>query len=333
MRAVALLMLAALLASCASPVSREPADTALPVLQPIQVGPHSWYVQGLPGIASAANRGYNSNAGFVVTDAGVVVIDTLGTPALGEALIAAIRRVTAKPIVRVILTHFHADHFYGLSAFKALDVEVYAQVAGIRYTDSPEARRRHAQRVRDLAPWVQARDRLVTADYWIDGHAGFTLGGLRFELTHLGPAHSPEDLIVQVIDDQALYSGDILFAGRIPFVGEADSREWLATTARLLAFQPRVMVAGHGAASYDPSRDLVLTRDYIADVRARMTRAVDTLTDFDSAYAAEDWSRWSQFPAFEDAHRANAYNIYLQVEQEALRGEADAAIESSDPPD
>lgn len=113
---------------------------------------------------------------------------------------------------------------------------------------------------------MQARDRLFTADYWIDSHAGFTLGGVRFELSHLGPAHSPEDLIVQVIDDQVLYSGDILFAGRIPYVGEADSREWLATTARLLAFQPREMVAGHGPAAYDPSRDRVLTRDYIADV-------------------------------------------------------------------
>jgi len=326
MRAAALLMVAALLGGgCAM---RSPTATAvdgrvqLPALKPIQVGPHSWYVEGMPGVASQGNQGYNSNAGFVVTPAGVVVIDTLGTPALGRALIDAIRSVTRQPIVRVILTHFHADHFYGLEAFKSLDIETYAQVAAIRYSDSPEARRRHAQRARDLTPWVQARDRLFTADYWIDGHAGFTLGGVRFELTHLGPAHSPEDLIVQVIDDQVLYSGDILFAGRIPYVGEADSREWLATTARLLAFQPRVMVAGHGPAAHDPNRDLVLTRDYIADLRARMARAVTTLTDFDTAYAAEDWSRWSRLPAFEDAHRANAYNIYLQVEQEALQGDA-----------
>lgn len=325
MRAAVLLMLAALLGGCGGFARTTPpvcdATMVLPVLEPIRVGEHSWYVQGEAGVASRENRGYNSNAGFVVTEAGVVVIDTLGTPPLGTALIAAIRRVSAKPIVRVILTHFHADHFYGLPAFRALDVEIYAQVAGIRFTDGPDAARRHAQRARDLFPWVQPEDRLVSADYWIDGHAGFMFGGVRFELTHLGPAHSPEDLIVQVIDDQVLYSGDILFAGRIPYVGEADSREWLATTARLLAFEPRVMVAGHGPASFDPGRDLTLTRDYIADVRARMARAVETLRDFDSAYAAEDWSRWSHLPAFADANRANAFNIYLQVEQESLRGE------------
>ena len=53
-------------------------------------------------------------------------------------------------------------------------------------------------------------------------------------------------------------------------------------------------------------------------------QSVDTLTDFDSAYAAEDWSRWSGLPAFEAANRANAWNIYLQIEQETLHGNADA---------
>jgi glyoxylase-like metal-dependent hydrolase (beta-lactamase superfamily II) len=321
MRAALAILLALLLSACATTTPTGSAAEAVPTLTPIQVGPHSWYVEGLPGVASQANHGYNSNAGFVITTAGVVVIDTLGTPALGRALIAAIRRITPQPIVRVVLTHFHADHFYGLAPFKAAGAEIYAQIAGRGYTDSAVALARHAQRARDLAPWVRSDDRLQTANYWIDDAASFMLGGVRFQLTHLGPAHSPEDLIVQVVDDQLLYSGDILFAGRVPYVGEADSREWLATTARLLAFEPRVMVAGHGPASFDPLKDLVLTRDYIADLRSRMQHAVDSFSDFDAAYAAEDWSRWSALPAFEAANRANAYNIYLQIEQEALQAE------------
>lgn len=52
-------------------------------LQPIAVTPRVFYVQGKPGIASAENEGFNSNAGFVVTNDGLVVIDALGTPALG----------------------------------------------------------------------------------------------------------------------------------------------------------------------------------------------------------------------------------------------------------
>jgi len=111
----------------------------------IQVTPRVYYVQVQPGVASAANEGYNSNAGFVVTGEGVVVIDALGTPALGKALREAIRKVTAQPVKRVILTHYHADHFYGLEPFKEEGAGVWAQRAALEYLDSGEAQRRLAQ--------------------------------------------------------------------------------------------------------------------------------------------------------------------------------------------
>ena len=73
------------------------ADSISVKLVPIKVSTHAYYVQGEPGVASSANEGFNSNAGFVVTGEGVVVIDALGTPALGKALIKSIRTVTEKP--------------------------------------------------------------------------------------------------------------------------------------------------------------------------------------------------------------------------------------------
>ncbi len=71
------------------------------MLVPQQISPHGWFFQGEAGMASAQNKGFMSNAGFVVTDDGVVVFDALGTPALGRAMIAAIRKVTPQPIKRV----------------------------------------------------------------------------------------------------------------------------------------------------------------------------------------------------------------------------------------
>ena len=104
------------------------ADAPYPsALKPVRVTDRVYYVQGLPGAASAENEGFNSNAGFVITDEGVVVVDALGTPVLGEALLDAIRRVTPKPIRRIVITHYHADHFYGLAALKADGAEVWAQ--------------------------------------------------------------------------------------------------------------------------------------------------------------------------------------------------------------
>ena len=296
-----------------------PLTTLATELTPIKVSPRTYYVQGQPGIASAENQGYNANAGFVITDDGVVVIDALGTQPLGEALVAAIRKVTPKPIRRVIVTHYHADHFYGLKAFKDAGAEVWAHRDGRTYLESGEGARRLEQRARDLFPWVDAKMKLVPADRWLERDESFSLGGIRFDLHHLGPAHSPEDLIVVVPDEGLIFSGDILFAGRIPFVGEADSKQWLERIDRLLALKPTLMVTGHGPVSRDPVKDLALTRDYLQFLRAAMGKAVEELVPFEEVYSKTDWSRFAKVPAFGAANRINAFGTYLLMEKEALR--------------
>lgn len=285
---------------------------------PIKISAHTYYVEGLSGAASVENQGFMSNAGFVVTDAGVVVFDTLGTPALANKLVSAIRKITKKPIKRVIISHYHADHIYGLQVFKALGAEIWAHTAGQEYLDSDEAQQRLQQRREMLQPWVNESTHLVPADKWLTGDSNFEMGGLHFELRYVGPAHSTEDMAMYVKEDGVLYSGDLVFKGRVPFVGNADSRLWLSALDKLLAFKPKYMIPGHGAASRTPEADLKLTRDYLIYVRQVMGEAVKNFVPFDDAYAQTDWSQFSKLPAFLDANRANAYNTYLLMEREVM---------------
>ena len=285
---------------------------------PIKVGKHSYYVQGMAGAASSANQGYMSNAGFVVTNDAVVVFDTLGTPSLAAELVKQIRKITPLPIKRVIISHFHADHYYGLQVFKALGAESWAHKNGQGAVDSEAAAQRLAQRRETLFPWVDENTKLLSADKWLDGDTDFEMGGLHFLLRFVGPAHTAEDMAMLVKEDGVLYTGDLVFRGRVPFVGDADSKAWLAALNKLIALKPRVMVAGHGAASVKPQADLKFTRDYLEYLRASMGRAVADLTPFDEAYAHTDWSKYVKLPAFEQANRPNAYNTYLLMEKESL---------------
>lgn len=287
-------------------------------LVPVQVSAHAWYVRGLAGVASTSNQAFNSNAAFVVTPEGVIVLDALGSVPLGEALLAAIRTVTDKPIHRVIVTHYHADHFYGLAPLKAAGAEIWAHRAAREYLENGEGATRLAQRQRDLSPWVGADMRLVAPDRWLEGDSSFAFGGLNFDLIYMGPAHAPDDLVVVLREDGTLFSGDILFSGRIPFVGNADSRRWLTTMDRLLLLKPKVMVPGHGAASRSPDADLVFTRDYLRFLRKKMGKAAEEMQSFEEVYAKTDWTRYSKVPAFDAANRINAYGTYLLMERELL---------------
>ena len=306
----------AALALAASAVQAEP-------LQATKLSEHVHYFQGAVGQASAANQGFMSNAGFVVTSEGVVVFDTLGTPALGQGMIDAIRRITDQPIRRVILSHYHADHFYGAQSFKAIGAEIWAHAAGRASLTADLAQQRLAQRRADLFPWVDENTRLVPADRWLafdpDGELRFELGGVRFRLLDVGGAHSPEDLMMFVENDAVLFAGDLYFTGRVPFVGGANTRAWLRALGRLTALSPAMAVPGHGAASRHVADDLRLTRDYLTYLRDQMARAVEELTPFDEAYRAVDWSRYAKVPAFGPANRLNASSVYLEMERESLQ--------------
>lgn len=298
------------------------AAAAAQEMKPIQASRHVYYVQGAPGMATRANRAFNSNAAFVVTADGVLVFDALGTPALAEQLKQAIAAVTAQPIRRVVISHFHADHFYGLQALRRDGVEVWAHAAGRASFGSEFTHSRLEQRRRDLAPYVDEQTQLIGADRWLEFKDGasisFTFGGLRMRLIDVAGAHSPEDIMLYVEDDGVLLAGDLYFSGRLPFVGQADSRAWLAALDRIEPLAPKMVIPGHGAASRDPKPDIAMTRAYLQFLRDKMGAAVRDLVPFDEAYAAVDWTPYAGVPAFDAANRINAYGTYLQMERELL---------------
>jgi glyoxylase-like metal-dependent hydrolase (beta-lactamase superfamily II) len=276
-----------------------------------------WFAQGDAALGSAANRNFISNAGFVVTDDGVVVVDALGSPTLANELIAEIRRITPQPIRYVIVTHYHADHIYGLQAFKALGATVIANAQGKAYINSDTAQRRLESSRQEMFPWIDETTRLVPADRWLETERStLRVGSFDFVLGHVGPAHTPEDLVVFVPRRSVLFAGDLVFRGRIPYVGQADSRQWIASLGRLIELKPKVMVPGHGALSEDPIPDLQLTQDYLVYLRKTMAEAAANLEPFEEAYAKADWSRFAHMPLFRAANRMNAYNTYLLLEQQ-----------------
>lgn len=289
-----------------------------PAMKVEQVGPHSYYVQGLSQLGSTKNQNFISNAGFVITPQSVVVIDALGSPRLAERLTAEIRKLTPLPISDVILTHYHADHIYGLQYFKQLGARITAHVAAKEYIQSDTAHLRLEASRTDLAPWIDDKTRLVLADTWINGPTSLKIGGWVFEIDHVGPSHTPEDLTVFVPDEKVLFAGDLFFNGRLPFVGKANSSQWILSLDQMLKHDATAVVPGHGAASMDPKKDITMTRDYLKYLRTSMGAAVQDFVPFEEAYKATDWSAFEATPMFGFANRMNAYNTYLLMEEEAL---------------
>jgi len=285
-------------------------------LKPVQVAPHTYFVQGFAEMGSSANQNFISNAGFVVTPGGVVVMDTLGSPILAQKLIAEIRKVTKQKVVVVIVSHYHADHIYGLQEFKKIGAKIYAQGEGRNYLSSETAKQRLIASRIDFAPWVNANTQLISADVWIDKQSKLNIGGVEFLISRVGPAHAPEDLMVYVPSEKVLFAGDLVFRGRIPFVGNADSKGWLIALDEIAKLNPNVVIPGHGGFSVKPKEDIAFTKNYLKYLRDSMAKAAINMDPFEEAYQQTDWSEYEGMPLYRAANRMNAYNVYLSIQAE-----------------
>jgi cyclase len=189
---------------------------------------------------------YGANATVFFGKGAVVVVDPFVAPRQAAALAARIAERSVDPVTHVVLTHHHTDHALGASFFASLGADVIAHEAAARrlaleHPGLVETRRRDPS-LGGLFDGVAAHapGRLVT-----DGLA-FEAGGVRFDVFHPGPAHTPGDLCVYAPALGTLVSGDLVSTGYHPNLEDADMAGWRAALERLRGIPFWTLVPGHG---------------------------------------------------------------------------------------
>ena len=292
----------------------EPTDIPMKLKQ---VSKHVYYVEGPPG-APADNDGFMSNASVIIGDNEVVVFDSLGTPSLAYLLLSKIKRITDKPIRKLILSHYHADHIYGAQVFKDIGAEVIAPLGAQTYINSPAALGRLTERRESLFPWVNEATRIIKPDRLIRKDEKIDIGGVSLHIVSLGSTHSDGDLMVYVNPDRVLLAGDLMFEGRIPFIAGSKPGRWLKYVTELDPMSFKVVIPGHGGSSADPKNAVSFTKNYLNFLHTSMMNAVEQLIPFDEAYDSANWDNYKSIPAFQ-VNRMNAYFVYLDLEAASVK--------------
>ena len=256
------------------------------------------------------------NAGFVVTPAGVVVIDALASPRQGEELVRTIRSVTEQPIKWLILTHHHPDHTFGAIVFRRLGARIIAH---------PDRRTLASEGGEDalLADWVRVVgldamrgfEFADKPDLPVSGSKTLELGGRRFLIRHPGAAHTAGDLIVWLPDEKILFAGDLLIEDGVTMVVDGSSGELLRALAVIDSLHPTKVVPGHGALPARPEELVRRTRDYITQLQASMHSAVERGTPMGRALASLPPADQTRPVSLNSRRRRNAVRVYLEEER------------------
>jgi quinoprotein relay system zinc metallohydrolase 2 len=253
------------------------------------------------------------NLSFIIGSKGVAVIDSGGSPAVGEKLRQEIRKVTQLPILYVIQTHVHPDHAMGSAAFKQ-DSPVFVGHAKL----ANEMALRKEAYLRNQAEWVGKDAKgteLIPPDLAVETTLDLDLGDRTLHLTAHPVAHSPSDLSVQDSASKILWTGDLLFIERAPSV-DGDIPSWLTVIEDLRnANAPRI-VPGHGPVTANGGAALDDEKRYLTalltDVRAAIARGDSMEATIETAAQSEK----DQWLLFDITNRRNIARVFPMLEWE-----------------
>ena len=279
------------------------------------VVPGVYMVRGTGGEAAPANRGRVANAAFVIGDRGVVVVDSGVSYRDGEAIIAAVRRVTSRPIRLLILTHPSQEVVFGAAAFQARGIPVLMhRDAAMLMAARCDACLRRLQET--LGAMEMTRTRVVTPERTIAGNTFVDVGGTQLLL--IAPRHSAAPGALAVLDQRTgtLIAGALVPVARIPDMRDSDGAHWRVALETLRATRCAHLIPTYGAIADCTAIDAADRYFAMLDdcVHAAFARGVG-LAEIGAECGLPAFADWDGYATL---HRANASRAFLNVERAAL---------------
>jgi cyclase len=238
----------------------------------------------------------SANSTFLVSDQGILVVDTGLNEQEGRKLLAEIRKVSPAPVRWIVNTHYHPDHRGGNSV-----VGPDAIIISTEFTRSKTANSTQEKSVNEIV-----------------GPKGLVLyvGGHEVRIYHPGPAHTQGDLVVYFPDEQAIATGDLFLTNSCPAMDDGDMENWIASLEKMLALPVEHIVPGHFELA--TKNELQRFRNYLADLRdqvARMYQQGMSLPQIQTSLRLDAYKNFRQYPNYEATFKDNAAAYYEQLQK------------------
>ena len=273
-----------------------------------------WSIVGPLTNRDKINLGNNATFGFVVTDDGVVLIDSGGSLKGAKALHNVIKTVTDKP-VRYVINSGGQDHrWFGNDYFSSL---------GAKIISSEAARNDH--KARSNSQWTMLENLIGKnglkgtkekfADITFKNEYKFTLGKVEFEIYFRGQAHTPGDVFIWLPQSKVMFTGDIVYTERMLSIGEqSNSKSWLHVFNSMAGFKPKYLIPGHGSPT-TLDRAIKDTGNYLSFLRNSVSMFIE------SGGGAHEISRINQtrfkyLNNYDSLSGRNALKVYTEIEWE-----------------
>lgn len=275
-----------------------PADAVEPEVIKVAEG-----VYGFIGVEGA------TNSGFVVTEEGVVVIDTQGPKELALLLKKRIQEITDKPVIYVINTHYHGDHTFGNQHFKeARDIISHENTK----KNLIEKNKPHKEQFkRFFGEKALEGIEVVLPTRTFKDTLSMRVGNKSLELVYLGIGHTDGDIIVYLPVEGVIFGGDLLYTGRLPWVGDGNVQSWREVLKRMGWFEAHTYVPGHGKVT--DKKGLKEFKTYLDDLTNEVARMVKDGKDLETAMKEIDLPKYKGWLKYNEWFGLNAKKVFEEL--------------------
>lgn len=262
-----------------------------------------------PGVYALVGGEGKTNSGFVVTENGVIVIDTQGPLALAKLLREKIKETTDKPISHVINTHYHGDHTFGNQYFAEglIIAHENTRKALIENDEGHRTMFRKFFGAESLKEFSLTLPDLTFTDRMILRH-----GGRIMELVYAGgKAHTDGDIFVWLPEERVLFAGDLLYNGRLPLLNDGETIGALKALDKITSTNASVLVPGHGPVS--TIDDALRYKGYIEALRAEVKKMMDKGMNREEVVSKVSLPPYSSWLMYKEWLPANAARVFDEL--------------------
>jgi len=283
----------------------------------------------------------SGNAGFVIGDGGVLIVDTFLTPVALEELIGEIQKQTKQPIKYAVNTHYHLDHTGGNQVLAAGGIPIVAHDNVVKWQTTKnrrflpaaeELQKRRADAAKQLAetPAEQADKRAqferqirrldaMLAIKLTNPSVTFGTGTVHLYLSQREvvlftlPGHTGGDVLVYVPDANVVFTGDMGWSKTLPNLVDATVNDWITSLGTILSQYPSAkFIPGHGEVA--TATELTEFRDYLDDLRSRVKQAISAGLTVEQAKQQLTLPEKYKSFAFQNFVQPNVEDMYKELQ-------------------
>ncbi len=279
-----------------------------------KVAKDTYVISGVTEDFNKANGGNILNTAFIITNAGVVLIDTGPSRLYAQQASALIGTFTNKQVNTVFLTHAHPDHIFGNEYYS--EARIYA-------TEKTVSMMQHFSEdflnnmYRMSGDWMQGTT-IIDQEYQLLSEESMSFGGHNFRFYYL-KGHTDSDLMILDETTGVLFTGDLVFHNRAPSTAHADIERWLVSLSFLSNIQYTLLVPGHGPVASD-NTPIAQTSQYLRWLNDRVLVAVNDGLTINEVLQQPIPGRFDGFGALANEYQRSVMQLFSRYEQAFFGG-------------